>query len=538
MKTICVTGASGCLGQALLQELQGKYRTKALFRSASEISRHWRSQGCEVSLGGLADDAALAELVQGADAVLRCAATMAKHDYERSYAVNVLGTKRLAQHAAAARCGLFVHVSSISVYAATCTPDNVYTEESVPQNIDQLNHYSRTKYFSELAQNIPIRPRGGMGSKNKNFHTAGISLDLGALNELISIDGDLVTVQAGMKLSQLFQILKANGLALPSLGEWAGVTVAGAVSTGTHGGSVHYGSMSSSLHAMKLVLADGTLRLIHREDELFDYVGISFGIFGIISEVTLRCVPHFRLHLEKEIVSLAKFIHSLDEVNRRWRYLSAIWIPSAGNVLLYKAQPTEANKTGGKREQRFNLKNDSICMMCNRLPLPGLFPEKLFQESIVGDWDEILAPIGEDGRVSGYLKDNLKRPLEVEIAVPLANAACLLLELDKLFQAHRAFPSLPVGVRCGGKEDFLLSPCYKRDSLWLAFFMQNNARLLEQISNLVMNHHCRAHWGKSMWLREEYLKTQYERWNDILETKRQLDPEAIFSNAFTRRFGI
>ncbi len=744
MKTICITGASGCIGRALLEELMGKYRIKALFRSESELSRYWQGHGCEVILGNLSDETAIADLVRGTEAVFHCAATMAKNDYDTSYKVNVLGTKALVEKAAEAKCNLFVHVSSISVYAATCTPDNIYTEEIAPQNIDQLNNYSYTKYLSELTvkqicqeqslaymiirptnvygpdskpwflnicelvrkspvlvgdleldfvhvhdvakaivqaaesskafnqtfhvghemlplrefcaatarllkknyrflpapadrymrrlidciykrmtgkrtsysfvhpacyshakaaslfnykpeikishglvqtvfqfhqrnqklqfqkgylqngrrfesvekilvssetelveavqkardQKISIRATGAMGSKNKNFHTAGISLDLSALDRLVSIRGDLVTVQSGMKLRMLFDILKANGLALPSIGEWTGATVAGTISTGTHGGSVHYGSISSLIHSMKIVLADGTTMRVDREHELFDYVGVSFGILGIISEVTFRCVPHFRLQLEKEIISLEKFMRTLEELNRRYRYFSGIWIPSAGNLLLYKAHPTELERTSAKRDHRYNLKNDSICVMCNRLALTGLFKEKVFKRPIVGDWDEILAPIGEDSVVSQYLRDNLKLPMEVEISVPLEDAANILHELNELFQVAGVFPLLPIGVRCGGKEDFLLSPCYKRDSLWLAFFVQNNEHLLSRICSIVMRYHCRAHWGKNTGLPEEYLKTQYERWDDVVKAKRQLDPDTLFSNAFTHRFGI
>jgi hypothetical protein len=145
MKTMAITGASGCIGQALLGCVQGRYHVRALFRAETDLSRRWRGRGCEVVQGSLADPAAVARLVTGADVVVHCAATMEKGSYDRSYEVNVQGTRRVAEAARAAGCRVFVHLSSISVFAATRTPGNVITEEDEPAHFDQLNAYGQTK---------------------------------------------------------------------------------------------------------------------------------------------------------------------------------------------------------------------------------------------------------------------------------------------------------------------------------------------------------------------------------------------------------
>jgi dihydroflavonol-4-reductase len=145
-----VTGASGFFGRALERALAPQGRLRGLFRAESELSRHWETSGHEVVFGDLDDRAALDALVAGADTVFHLAARMAKDDPEASHRVNVLGTEHVARAARAAGVRRFVHVSSISVYAAT-PHDGEITEAVVPQCVDRLNPYSATKYRSELA---------------------------------------------------------------------------------------------------------------------------------------------------------------------------------------------------------------------------------------------------------------------------------------------------------------------------------------------------------------------------------------------------
>lgn len=91
----------------------------------------------------------LERLVEGADVVIHCAATMGRSDPARSLAVNAIGTERLARMARAAGVRRFVYVSSISVYAATIRPGNVITEADEPESPETLNAYGYTKWLGE-----------------------------------------------------------------------------------------------------------------------------------------------------------------------------------------------------------------------------------------------------------------------------------------------------------------------------------------------------------------------------------------------------
>ena len=145
-----VTGASGFLGEALVSRLLAHGGVRALFRQPSERSNAWRQRGCEAVIGDLDNGQALKALVDGAEVVYHCAATLAKTDPSHSQRVNVAGTGHAARAALAAGCRRFVYVSSTSVYAATRREDNTFTEDIEPENVGRLNNYSRTKYEGEL----------------------------------------------------------------------------------------------------------------------------------------------------------------------------------------------------------------------------------------------------------------------------------------------------------------------------------------------------------------------------------------------------
>jgi L-gulonolactone oxidase len=733
------------VGQTLLRQLVGYCRVKALFRTENDLSRAWRQKGCEIVLGNLADPACLRNFLADVDVVFHCAATMGKTDLAKSHEVNVLGTQALLAESATAGCQLFVHFSSISVYAATESPDRIYTEEIEPEKLDSLNPYSRTKLLSEhevsrfcrehslnyiilrptniygpnsrpwllnimrLVQTLPllvgdvelnlvhvddiaraavqaartpsafnqtfnlgheskslreymaaiadhlhrryvflprsvdrivcrcidklyqtftgtrmsfsfarpsyyptakarnlfgyepqihleeglrrtfywlnetsqqargkpsrryiekpgafdaleqirvrsesdlvaaveraaegglsVRAVGSMGSKNGNFHTPGIVLDLSNYNRALSVSGDLVTVQAGMKMRDLYSFLNAHELALANVGEWSGATVGGACSAGTHGGSLRYGSMANLMDSMKVIMADGSVRLIRRDDPLFDYVGISFGLFGILSEVTLHCVPRFRLKLEKVIMRFEHFLANFERLNAEHEYWAAVWIPAAGHVLVYAADRTTQPSSGGRRDERYGFRNLTTCFIANRLGPNHFFKEKQFPRVVIGDWNEILSPIGVSG-LSNWVNNHLRLPIEIEVAVPVNDANEVLLALRNLFEKEGRFPTAPVGLRCGSAESFKLSPCYQQDSLWICIFIMNDERLLTEVSTILAEHHCRFHWSKNISLPPEYIQAQYEAWEDIVRLKHELDPHSLFSNHFTRQFGL
>lgn len=70
---------------------------------------------------------------------------------------------------------------------------------------------------------------------------------------------NLARVQAGVTIRELNEELDNRGLALPNMGAYDGQTVAGVMSTGTHGSGTAFGPMASLIRAVVLVAADETV---------------------------------------------------------------------------------------------------------------------------------------------------------------------------------------------------------------------------------------------------------------------------------------
>ena len=155
-----VTGATGCLGRALIRTLETIGPASVLTRTPSAYSESLRGAGHRIVPGALDDDASLDALVQGASVVFHCAARLGNGDPAGSWRDNVEGTERLAIAAARAGVRRFVYVSSISVYSATHR-DGPITEEEMPRHLDRLCTYARTKYEGELVARA-VGERGKM----------------------------------------------------------------------------------------------------------------------------------------------------------------------------------------------------------------------------------------------------------------------------------------------------------------------------------------------------------------------------------------
>ena len=105
------------------------------------------------------------------------------------------------------------------------------------------------------------------------------------------------TCWAGTSLRDLGPILWDKGLSLPVQGDVDPQSLGGAIGTGTHGTGREFGSISSLVIGFRLMLADGSILDCDAENnsEVFQAGKVAMGALGIMTQVTLQCVPAFRL---------------------------------------------------------------------------------------------------------------------------------------------------------------------------------------------------------------------------------------------------
>jgi hypothetical protein len=145
--------------------------------------------------------------------------------------------------------------------------------------------------------------------------TDGVMLDVGLLNRVLDWDpaGGRVKVEAGIVLGELNRRLDRRGLALENLGDIDRQTLAGSISTGTHGTGAAFRNLSSQVEALEIVTADGTLHTIDGGDaDALRAARIGIGALGIIYSATLRTITNFRIDRTDRARPLGEVLDGLD----------------------------------------------------------------------------------------------------------------------------------------------------------------------------------------------------------------------------------
>jgi L-gulono-1,4-lactone dehydrogenase len=119
----------------------------------------------------------------------------------------------------------------------------------------------------------------------------------------------LFRVESGITIRQLNDALATAGLGLINMGGYDGQTIAGAISTGTHGSGIEFGPLCDFVESLEIVPADGRLYRIEptvgitdpaafarkhpetsllQDDRYFYSAIVSLGCLGVITSLILR----------------------------------------------------------------------------------------------------------------------------------------------------------------------------------------------------------------------------------------------------------
>src|SRR4029450_2580839 len=179
----------------------------------------------------------------------------------------------------------------------------------------------------------PVRPAGSMHSTARvNGDDGGTMVDMKAMNRILHFTGDTVTVEAGVTYMALAQALKERGLppfvhtqvgnvtigAMADRGphphvttEIGNVTIGAMATAATKDSSFPggFGQVSSYITDVRLVTPDGRLREINERDnpDEMQIIRSSYGLFGIVYEVTMRVRPTTSLSVRHYSLSLENF---------------------------------------------------------------------------------------------------------------------------------------------------------------------------------------------------------------------------------------
>jgi L-gulono-1,4-lactone dehydrogenase len=372
--------------------------------------------------------------------------------------------------------------------------------------------------------------------------STGTLLVMDRMRQVLEIDRDAlsVRVQPGCTLGELSGALAEHGLALGNLGDIDRQTVAGATATATHGTGVRLPTMSEQVVALELITGDGSARTISPEHDLEEFraAQVAIGALGVVTSLTLRCVPAFRLRVVEEPMPVDAVLGSLQELSEAHEHFEFFSFPYTGMALTRRADRTDRPRTSRGRPRAWVeevLVGNHLfeLLLAGGRAAPRLVPalnrvvvKALDREVRVQDSHAALA------------SRRLIRFVEMEWAIPRAAAADAVRGVRELIRDDRMPVNMPIEVRFAAPDEAFLSPTHGRESCYVAVhayrgmswqpYFRSVERLMSELGG-------RPHWGKLHFQTFETLRARYPAWSRFQRVRARLDPEGRFRNAYTDR---
>ena len=392
---------------------------------------------------------------------------------------------------------------------------------------------------SASEQGQKVKAVGSGHSFTSAAATNGRMIRLENLNGILHVDRATcqVTVGAGTRLSDLNTLLDAEGLALANLGDIAYQTVAGAISTSTHGTGKALTGLAGQVVAMKLVNGHGEIIECSQSvnPHIFDVARVSVGALGVITEYILQAVPSFRLRALEQPMRLDEVLENAHDLASTNDHFEFFWIPHTKWALTKRNNRTEDElqplpRVKGWIEKTF-MENYAFGAVCRIGRVrPSLIPRLATALPSSGSREYV------DQSFKIFASPRIVRFYEMEHALPVEALVPALKEIRAMVDRKGYLLNFPVEVRFTKGDDVPLSTAYGRDSAYIAVHVYKGMEcqpFFRDVEDILRAYDARPHWGKMHYREADELSKLYPRWNEFITLRNQLDPQRTFSNAYS-----
>ncbi|MBV9416087.1 MAG: FAD-binding protein [Solirubrobacterales bacterium] len=392
----------------------------------------------------------------------------------------------------------------------------------------------------------------------------------------------LVRTEAGIRIKELNAFLDSQGLALSNMGGYDHQTIAGVISTSTHGSGITFGPLNDFVHSLDLVAAGGAVYRIERsdgptdpdayqahygdrrtlvqDDQWFDAVAVGMGSMGVICTVMLEVERRYYLREVREFHTWDKVREDLvkGDVLRENRHYEVLFSPyrvkHAYPCLVTRRNYTTnpSRKPLDKRTRNWGVELASAFPLTPHLLnllvdiKPSLSPrmmEQAIRALVKKEYDEISYKVLNIGAA------NLLPAYSAEIGVPMdgrhIEAADAIISVAAEARAvGDVYQSSPISFRFVKASSAYMSMMHGHDTMMIELIQLSRAdggsELDAAYEQALGKLGGRPHWGQlnTLTASEGLLETMYPRYPDWLAVYNRLNSSGVFDSPFTERVGI
>ncbi|MYV56388.1 D-arabinono-1,4-lactone oxidase [Streptomyces sp. SID3212] len=409
-----------------------------------------------------------------------------------------------------------------------------------PASVDELSAVVRRA----AADGLKVKAGGTGHSFTAVAATDGVRIRPDLLTGIREIDRTgspaTVTVEAGTPLKRLNAALAREGLSLTNMGDIMEQTVAGAISTGTHGTGRESASIAAQVRALELLTADGSLLRCSAEEnaDVFAAARVGLGALGVITAVTFAVEPVFLLTAREEPMSFDRVTAEFDQHVAENEHFEFYWFPHTGNCSTKRNNrsaglPAPLGRVSGWVEDEF-LANGLFEVVCSvGKAVPMVIPPLARVSSRV-----LSARTYTDIPYKVFTSPRRVRFLEMEYALPREHVVEALREVKAMVERSPLKISFPVEIRTAPADDIPLSTASGRESAYIAVHLYRGTphrSYFTAVERIMIAYGGRPHWGKVHTRDAAYLAGVYPRFAEFAAVRDRLDPDRLFGNDYLRR---
>ncbi|GAU95701.1 hypothetical protein RvY_07279-2 [Ramazzottius varieornatus] len=384
-------------------------------------------------------------------------------------------------------------------------------------------------------------------------------LSLDQFTGLISVTETTVTFGGGTPINDLVSTLsKMDRMLGCSLGVIGIQTIAGAISTGTHGQGLFQSDFASMVQRLKVVLPDGTISTVTPSSELpLGAIITSMGTLAVILEVEVLTEPRRVFHCKKLAIPYEDFLESYDEWNRQFEHVKVWWFPETDLCQVWLVEEASAElskeflssdrtvpvKVSGESDEMNHTVDKYLQAMSDDTKAATTSDQPQFRT---------VRRFADAADLVGYHEQILCKGIPVpqincEIAIPLNRFQEATKALHEWAAVQPGRIHYPFIYRATGKSAAWLSPAASGPVVWIGFLVyvaedgsvrSDGMETMKQLQIILEKFNGLPHWGKHYHPDVFHFGEHIEKFSEFLQLRRRLDPSNKFLSNYLEKIFI